>query len=772
MDHIQNILEAMSAAGLRPKDSRIIIDDKWHAFKPDGHHKPTGAYCFKYVDGYDDVIGCFKDFRAPDELHKYVSKNKREYSPQEKAEFKTKIENERKERETRLRKQFKDTAIKANKIWDSAKSGTNGYCIKKQINGTGARVYRDVLIYPIRIDRKITSLQFISNDGDKRFLKHGEIKRGYHAIGTDKTTIYLTEGVATCESIYNVVKPFVCVASYTASNLLLVAEDLAKNNPDSRIVICADNDKWQKLNPTDADRALVGEWHDKNTGMKSGMKAAKSIKADFIYPDFPDDCQDTDFNDYAMKYGDDMLLKRLQNADNVGAFAGGDTSSCVVLDDSESPPSYLNDVPPHEYNEYEAPIIAAAPDDWKERLIMDKNGYPVKTSLQNTNLMVLNHEKYRGVFRYNEFKCDTMVVRCPPWEDESKFKPHRLNDNDITELTAHMEYYGMSPDTSRVLKAIESAAIKNSFHPVQQYFNSLEWDGKPRLKTWLRDYLGAEKDPAEYLSYIGETWLKAAVKRVYKAGCKFDHMLVLEGGQGAGKSTVLEELATFGDAGSEEAYFTDGITISMACGNNKKDLVQQIQGSLIVELAELAGLNKKDDNDIKNWITNKFDTCRLPYAKRDTDFPRQFVLSGTTNDNEYLKDPTGNRRYWPVEVGKINLPAVKRDRVQLWAEAVALYKKDSSLWPTDEQIAMCKIEQEKRRSIDVWENKVMQIVKEIGDWDGAGFEIDRIMADMGFLPKDMNQREKVRIGAILRTNGYDIVRKVVDGKQKRVWCKV
>ena len=172
------------------------------------------------------------------------------------------------------------------------------------------------------------------------------------------------------------------------------------------------------------------------------------------------------------------------------------------------------------------------------------------------------------------------------------------------------------------------------------------------------------------MAFIGKKWLTAAVRRAFKPGCKFDHVLVMEGKQGKGKSTALKVLATFGHD-VEESYFTDAIMIADI---QTKDTIQKIQGSIIVELAELAGFNKKDDEEIKRWITLQHDDVRLPYARTTTRFNRQCVLSATTNSYDYLKDAIGNRRYWPVKTENIDLEALRADKTQLWAEAVYNFK--------------------------------------------------------------------------------------------------
>jgi predicted P-loop ATPase len=279
--------------------------------------------------------------------------------------------------------------------------------------------------------------------------------------------------------------------------------------------------------------------------------------------------------------------------------------------------------------------------------------------------------------------------------------------------------------------------------------------------------MGAEGDAPEYLAFIGKKWLTAAIKRVFEPGCKFDHVLVIEGLQGKGKSTALEYLATFGHD-KPEAYFTDNIRIADI---QNKDTILLLQGSIIVELAELAGFNKKDDEEIKGWITLKRDRCRRPYDKTITVFERQFVLSATTNNHEYLKDPTGNRRYWPFKSSCLDLEAIKRDREQLWAEAMHCYRSGLYIGPTEEEQLLAEVAQEKRRSIDAWEDDVMDIAHRLDPLYERGVTIKNILDKMGFPLRDQDQKSMRRVSGILQQNNYRNEIKWEDGKSKRVWIK-
>jgi predicted P-loop ATPase len=404
--------------------------------------------------------------------------------------------------------------------------------------------------------------------------------------------------------------------------------------------------------------------------------------------------------------------------------------------------------------------------DWRDRLICDDKGKLVKSSLTNAMLFIQNHESLAGVFRLNDFQKEIYVARFPMWENEETFKVHRITDTDITNCSGLLENYGVTCEPSKAIKAIASVAEKNGFHPARDYFDALVWDGKERLCNWLSYYMGAEDDALKYLSFIGTKWLTAAVKRVYKPGCKFDHVLVMEGRQGKGKSTALEYMATFGD--EEEAYFTDNIKISDI---QNKDTILLLQGSIIAELAELAGFNKKDDEEIKGWVTLKVDRCRKPYDRTITVFPRQFVLAATTNSYDYLKDPTGNRRYWPFKSSSVDLDAIKRDRQQLWAEAVHWYKSGLYIGPTEEEMALAETAQEKRRTIDTWEDDVLRAAKKLNTGTFKGFSTTHVFEELNIAFKDRDYKATRRITAILQQAGYVSKSKWMDGKTTRVWVE-
>ena len=180
------------------------------------------------------------------------------------------------------------------------------------------------------------------------------------------------------------------------------------------------------------------------------------------------------------------------------------------------------------------------------------------------------------------------------------------------------------------------------------------------LRTWLPRYLGADTDP-EYLDAVGTAFLVSAVARIYEPGCQADHMLVFSGGQGIGKTRATQILGW--------PWTTDSVP-----DLHSKDSAIHLQGVWLVEMAELAALRKSEIESTKAFISRRVDRFRPPYGKRTVEIPRQCVFVGTTNEATYLKDPTGNRRFWPVQIANVDFATLEKGRDKLWAEAVELYR--------------------------------------------------------------------------------------------------
>jgi hypothetical protein len=223
---------------------------------------------------------------------------------------------------------------------------------------------------------------------------------------------------------------------------------------------------------------------------------------------------------------------------------------------------------------------------------------------------------------------------------------------------------------------VNDTARLNGFHPVRDYLKLLKWDGVPRVDKWLTTYGGAEDN--KYTRAVGALMLIAAVRRVRQPGCKFDEMLILEQPlQGTDKSSAWAVLAV------QEDWFTDDLPLNA----DSRRVMETLRGRWIVEASELSGMRKAEVEHLKAFLSRRIDRGRPAYGRLPTEAPRQCIAVGTTNKGEYLRDTTGNRRFWPVRIERFDLAALQRDRDQLWAEAAAREAKGASirlakeLWP-------------------------------------------------------------------------------------------
>src|SRR5205823_3054617 len=258
--------------------------------------------------------------------------------------------------------------------------------------------------------------------------------------------------------------------------------------------------------------------------------------------------------------------------------------------------------------------------------------------------------------------------------------------------------YDVCAATTLVTEGIQTYAARHAYHPIRQYLAGLTWDKKPRLDTWLVHYCHAED--STYTRAVGSKTLIAAVARVQQPGCKVDTVPILEGDQGALKSTVWRILAT-------DAWFSDTLP-----DLHDKDAAQSLRGKWILELGELAILQRNEVELIKRFISANQDHYRPSYGRRAVTFPRHNIFVASTNKESYFKDETGNRRFWPIALkGFCDVKALEADRDQLWAEAFARYK-DGEQWhltPELEKAAMQ--EQAKRVELDDWEAPILEFIE-------------------------------------------------------------
>lgn len=273
-----------------------------------------------------------------------------------------------------------------------------------------------------------------------------------------------------------------------------------------------------------------------------------------------------------------------------------------------------------------------------------------KPSLLNLDTILRGDPLFAQSIRWNELK------QAIQWDGRA------LQDHDVTNLRlAIVERHRVEFTAQQVMDVMGSVARGNAFHPVRAWLSTLEWDGVERLDHWLTRWAEVP-DSALHRAYARKT-LIAAVRRALEPGCKADTVLVLHGGHGKGKSTLCRTLA------HDETWFSD-----TKIDWDSKEKYVALQGVWIYELAELAGKRKTEQETVKNYISSATDKYRPPYGRNTVEVPRSCVFLATTNEGEPLHDPTGNRRWWVVTVGAVNLDIVRAEYVQVWAEAVAACK--------------------------------------------------------------------------------------------------
>lgn len=308
-------------------------------------------------------------------------------------------------------------------------------------------------------------------------------------------------------------------------------------------------------------------------------------------------------------------------------------------------------------------------EDWMSKLSFTDKG-ECKQTINNARIILEHDERLKNKIAYNDFSHALTITQNLPWHSVQGADGDRWRDADDAGLRLYMEQgYGIK-QSSKIADALSVAAEKHKYHPVREYLDELEWDGIPRVETLLIDYLAAED--SLYTRAVTKKALAAAVARIYDPGCKFDYMLVLYGRQGIGKSHLIKTIAG--------KWYSDSVSTVQG-----KEAYEQLQGAWILEMAELSATRKAEAEATKHFISKSEDMFRVAYGKHVTRFPRQCVFIGTTNDAEFLRDRTGNRRFWPVTVGlgkpRENLFIMSEHTInQLWAEAVELYREKEPLY--------------------------------------------------------------------------------------------
>ncbi len=468
------------------------------------------------------------------------------------------------------------------------------------------------------------------------------------------------------------------------------------------------------------------------------------------------------------QWSEDELKTKMLNAYGYGKKEAGEKS---ITKDFEALLSEEDRPKKKEKPVYEKDTLAEENEGWIGDLDRNKS-HKVISNYKNAILLLENMGVFKRSLAINTFNNKLVYRKTIVWHQEYAIgikdfpkngKP--VDDDEIFMIKRYLlDNQGIDFQRNVLQEAIRSVALYNQFHPVKEYLESLRWDGVKRIGSWLIDYMGVEDNL--YTRSVSKKFLLAAVTRIFEPGHKFDTMLVLEGQiQGEGKSTSLNALS--------QGWFIDNISDF----TNKDTLLACHNGVWIAECSELDFMSKTEITAQKAFNSRQIDSFRAPYDRFVKDYPRQFVMVGTTNQFQYLRDETGNRRYWSVRTHKINQPKLKTDSDQLWAEALALYRaRTDVVYMTEaEEIKLERSAQEKRVQIDSWEETISDWInyepqdsdKEKKIWEAKAYTYSILWEyALGRNPGNFPRQEQNRIGAIMRKLGYEYKQYRVGGGQR------
>jgi predicted P-loop ATPase len=392
--------------------------------------------------------------------------------------------------------------------------------------------------------------------------------------------------------------------------------------------------------------------------------------------------------------------------------------------------------------------------DWERHLIYKvskgQETDQLKENIANAATILAHDPQWKDVIAYDEFGEGIIKTKAPLWRSwdapEGGDKPGDWSAVDTTRAVSWLStWYKIDIGADSLSAAVRMVAERKRVHPVRDWLQSIRWDGKMRLPTWLIDIMGCPDSP--YTRAVGQMWMVSAVARVYNPGCKVDTVLVLEGPPGIFKSSVLRALV------GDEWFLEMGLS-----DVTNKDAMQVLRRKWIAEFPEIDGLSKNEQAHVKAFFSRQVDTYRPSYGRLSQDFPRQMVFAATTNKTDWLTDETGGtgRRMWPVRCSKGDVARAYAMRELLWAEATARFQSNETWHVQDPELRdQEKREQDARFRVDPWEPLVASWLLKHPDVGPPRAEIGVTTADVlrsalfVDVPK-MGHAESIRVGAILR----------------------
>ncbi|HRQ47784.1 MAG TPA: VapE family protein [Rhodocyclaceae bacterium] len=778
---LQDIIDQMAEAGITGLSTDdLIADGRYHRFRPEEEHKrkKSGWYIlFSHVtkSGREVYNGAFG--KGADTYKLRASAG--DFSTEEREE----IQRARKAAEkaaAKLREtEAQAAARKAQALWGRAhEEGAHPYLDAKGVRPFGLRFLRDMLLVPARdVSGVLAGCQYVLPDGSKRFNTGMDKSGRFHVLGdlASAEVILFGEGYATCASAHTATR-WPCVTCFDAGNIDPVMAALRPLYPNARFVILGDDDRHLrrrlrerlvtldvpgKVDPDGVEhvfhrvdgelrvRAWFEDWHGgkrigfsvqrgqaakrewflENAGRVKATLAAKKFQAIAVFPCFAaDEADGTDFNDLQQAEGLGVVRSQILNA-----IAAHDEAIKRAADGRRS------DKRASAGTSHGAGLGG----DWTDRLLYRKG--ELAGCLANIIEILTNDPAWTGVLAFNEFSLRIEKRKDLPigtteagiWSDS----------DDVATVLWLTHKYGMTPKPADVSQAAEYVSRQHPYHPVRDWLRRQKWDGVRRTDEWLHRFLGTDLN--DYTRRVSRWFLIGMVARVMQPGVKFDYCLVLEGAQGKGKSTALAVLGG-------EWYSDQELDL------RNKDAMASLPGVFLQEFSELGALTRHEAHQQKSFLSRTHDRFRPVYGRHIQNVPRQTAFSGSTNDWEWNKDPTGGRRFWPVEVGEIDIPGLRAVREQLFAEALHLYEAGQRFAPSQqEQREIFDPEQLKRESQD-------SLVDTLAEWvskqpHNAPFSKAAAMMDgLKLDPSKMTRDMDTRVGIALKKLGCRRVEKRLD----------
>jgi putative DNA primase/helicase len=400
-------------------------------------------------------------------------------------------------------------------------------------------------------------------------------------------------------------------------------------------------------------------------------------------------------------------------------------------------------------------VLPAGIFDLNQRLAKTEDG-GVQPSLSNAILILSMDPTFDGMFGHDDFADAPLILRSPPGAEPDDPPlpgpyPRVWGNADTVLVQAYIQRtYADRMAKLSVEDAMATEAGRHRFHPVRDWLAGLRWDGTARLDTWLVAAFGAPKGCA-YHAAVGAKMLIAAVRRVRRPGVKFDHMPVAQGAQGLGKSTVFRALFS-------DAWFSDAMPPDLS----EREAAMALHGVWGLEMGELTQLIASEPEAVKAFLSRAVDRYRPPYGRTFIEKPRQGILVGSTNSQEWLRDATGNRRFWPIRCEHADAEWVATNRVQLWAEAAAREASGEAHWLDDVDVQVTAAEEQDARMLDdPWMRPISRYVELL-----PRITAPELLSGAIEMPKpQQNRAAQMRVTAILTRLGWVAKR----SKEGRWW---